>query len=115
MILMLQRFILSIALLATLALSSFAGATTAFAASHSHTSTSQGSLTTAQQSVLYAIARQTWRFFDADTDPNTHLPMDNLGLYGAPSGPYTSPTNIGVYFWTRGAAQRLGLVDHKGY
>jgi hypothetical protein len=114
MILMLQRFILSIALLATLALSSFAGATTAFAASHGHTSTSQGSLTTAQQSVLYAIARQTWHFFEADTDPNTHLPMDNLGLYGAPSGPYTSPTNIGVYFWSVVAAQDLGLIDNNG-
>jgi hypothetical protein len=40
--------------------------------------------------------------------------MDNLGLYGAPSGPSTSPTNIGVYFWSVVAAHDLGFIDAQG-
>ena len=69
-------------------------------------------LTDAQQRVLYEIARQTWRFFDADTDPNTHLPMDNIGLYAAPArGAYTSPSNVGVYLWSMVAANDLRLAS----
>jgi hypothetical protein len=77
------------------------------------TSTSQTDrLTLAQRADLYAIARQTWRFFDAATDPNTHLPLDNIGFFGAPArGTYTSPSNIGVYFWSVIAARDLGLIN----
>jgi Putative glucoamylase/Protein of unknown function (DUF3131) len=63
---------------------------------------------------LQAIARDTWRFFDADTDPATHLPLDNIGLNGAPArGAYTSPTNIGVYFWSVVAAHDMGVIDRR--
>jgi hypothetical protein len=63
---------------------------------------------------LQSIARDTWKFFDADTDPTTHLPMDNIGLDGAPArGTYTSATNIGVYFWSVVAAQDMGLIHRS--
>lgn len=62
---------------------------------------------------LESIAHDTWKFFDADTDPNTHLPMDNIGFGVAPArGSYTSPSNIGVYFWSVVAAEDMGLIDH---
>ena len=32
-----------------------------------------------ERSVLYGIASDTWRFYAADVDPVTHLPLDNLG------------------------------------
>ena len=67
-----------------------------------------------QRQQLEAIARDTWRFFDADTDPSTHLPLDNIGFNGAPArGTYTSPTNIGVYFWSVVAAHDMGLIDRR--
>jgi hypothetical protein len=72
-------------------------------------------LTGAQRKTLMAIARDTWPFFDAATDPPTHLPMDNIGFRGAPAkGHYTSPTNIGMYFWGVVAARDLGFVSNKG-
>src|SRR5215469_4312341 len=65
-------------------------------------------LTTGQRAVLYSIARQTWKFYSADVDRNTHLPMDNIGLNGAPAkGTYTSAANIGVYLWAVVAANDL--------
>lgn len=108
----LKHVLLCIMLLAAISASSLVGVTSASAATHTNASSS--GLTNRQKVVLYGIAYQTWRFFDADTDPNTHLPMDNLGLYGAPSGPYTSPTNIGVYFWSVVAAHDLGFIDYNG-
>jgi hypothetical protein len=67
-----------------------------------------------QRRQLETIARDTWRFFDADIDPVTHLPMDNIGLNGAPArGTYTSASNIGVYFWSVVAAHDLGLIDRR--
>ena len=36
-------------------------------------------LTSHQRAVLHGIARDTWRFYGADVDPTTHLPLDNLG------------------------------------
>lgn len=111
-ILKLKHVFLCIMLLAAISTSSFVGVRSASAATHTNASSS--GLTNRQKVVLYGIAYQTWRFFDADTDPNTHLPMDNLGLYGAPSGPYTSPTNIGVYFWSVVAAHDLGFIDYNG-
>ena len=63
----------------------------------------------AQRMVLMRIARDTWRFYAADVDPNTHLPMDNFGANG--TGKYTSAANIGVYLWAVVAAHDLGLVS----
>ena len=109
----LKHVVLGIFLCVAISAGSFASVATASTAAPGNIK--QNGLSNGQQQVLYAIARQTWRFFDADTDPNTHLPMDNIGLYGAPArGAYTSPTNIGVYFWSVVAAQDLGLIDHTG-
>src|SRR5713101_8315916 len=109
----LKHIVLVIVLFVSISVGSFANVTTASASSHNQTQ--PDGLSPAQQQALYTIARQTWGFFDADTDPNTHLPMDNIGFYGAPpQGAYTSPTNIGVYFWSVVAAQDLGLIDHNG-
>jgi hypothetical protein len=70
----------------------------------------QGSLSAHQQTVLHGIAAATWRFYSADVDPNTHLPLDNLGP-GTTRGTYTSAANIGVYLWAVVAAHDLGLID----
>jgi hypothetical protein len=71
-------------------------------------------LDSGQRGLLMRVAHDTWRFFDADVDPNTHLPMDNIGLNGAPArGSYTSPTNIGVYFWSIVAAQDMQLIEPR--
>ena len=72
-------------------------------------------LSTAQQASLLGIARDTWKFYQADVDPATHLPLDNLTFAsGSPAptgyGRYTSAANIGVYLWAVVAAQDLGLV-----
>src|SRR5215470_17790059 len=37
-----------------------------------------GGLTKAQHADLMNIARDSWKFFAADIDPATHLPMDNV-------------------------------------
>lgn len=71
-------------------------------------------LTPEQRRDLQAIAADTWRFYgyNADVDPGTDLPRDNIGLGGAPAqGNYTSPTNIGVYLWSIVAAQDMHLID----
>ncbi|HEY3957565.1 MAG TPA: glucoamylase family protein [Streptosporangiaceae bacterium] len=60
---------------------------------------------------LMHYAADTWKFFGAAVDPSTHLPMDNVGFDGAPQGPYTSPTDIGVYLWSVLAAHDLGLIS----
>jgi len=65
-----------------------------------------------QEAVLYGIARDTWRFYAADIDPSTHLPLDNLGP-GAIRGAYTSAANIGVYLWAVIAARDLRLIDTR--
>ncbi len=68
-------------------------------------------LSAAQQATLYSIAHDTWAFYSADVDPNTHLPMDNIGFNGAPAkGTYTSAANIGVYLWAVVAAYDLKLI-----
>jgi hypothetical protein len=38
----------------------------------------RGGLSAHQRSVLYAVAKDTWKFYAADVDPTTHLPLDNL-------------------------------------
>ncbi len=74
------------------------------------TAPAQAALTPHQRAVLYGIARDTWRFYAADVDPTTHLPLDNLGP-GATRGEYTSAANIGVYLWAVVAARDLGLIS----
>jgi hypothetical protein len=66
--------------------------------------------TTQQRAVLQGIARDTWRFYAADEDPVTHLPLDNLGP-GQTRGAYTSAANVGVYLWAVVAARDLGLIS----
>jgi hypothetical protein len=68
-------------------------------------------LTAAQQAVLYGMAKDTWKFFAADTDPHTHLPMDSVSTGAAPTGDYTSPTDIGVNLWAIIAAHDLHLTS----
>jgi putative glucoamylase/uncharacterized protein DUF3131 len=72
--------------------------------------TSGAPLTAQQRAVLHGIAADTWRFYAADVDPVTHLPLDNLGP-GAVRGDYTSAANIGVYLWAVVSARDLGLID----
>src|SRR5437764_5949673 len=73
-------------------------------------SASTGALSAQQRKVLSGVARDTWRFYAADVDPTTHLPLDNLGP-GSVRGAYTSAANIGVYLWAVVAARDLGLID----
>jgi hypothetical protein len=70
----------------------------------------------AQRATLLSIARDTWKFYSVDVDPNTHLPMDNVTFAGGSSTPtaygsYTSAANIGVYLWAVVAANDLGLIS----
>ena len=67
-------------------------------------------LTAQQRTVLHGIAADSWRFYSADVDPVTHLPLDNLGP-GAVRGAYTSSANIGVYLWAVVAARDMHLID----
>ncbi len=73
-------------------------------------------LTPEQRRVLLGMARDVWGFYgyNADIDPNTGLPRDNIGFRGAPAqGNYTSPTNIGVYLWSIVAADDMQLINHR--
>ncbi len=94
-------------LLAVLALVASLLAGTGAADAHPVSSTG---LTRAQQEQLRGIARDTWRFFERDVDPHTHLPLDNLGP-GDQRGDYTSAANIGVYLWSVVAARDLHLIS----
>jgi hypothetical protein len=69
-------------------------------------------LTTQQRQVLYGIARDTWAFYRDAVDPNTHLPLDNVGP-GDVRGTYTSSANIGVYLWAVVAAYDLNLISRS--
>jgi len=73
-------------------------------------------LSPSQRADLLSIARDTWKFYGADVDPATNLPMDNLTFAGGSSAPtsygrYTSAANIGVYLWAVVAARDLGLIS----
>jgi hypothetical protein len=73
-------------------------------------------LTAGQRTKLLAIARDTWSFYQADVDPTTALPMDNLTYAGGATAPtsygrYTSAANIGVYLWAVVSAYDLRLVS----
>jgi len=89
---------------------------TASAGAGTAPATASGGLTMAQRSALLGIARDTWKFYQADVDPGTHLPLDNLTFAGgsvAPTGygRYTSAANIGVYLWAVVSARDLGLIS----
>ncbi len=63
-----------------------------------------------------SIARDTWKFYRADVDPKTHLPLDNLTYASGSAKPtaygrYTSAANIGVYLWAVVSARDLGLIS----
>jgi hypothetical protein len=72
-------------------------------------------LTQAQRASLLSIARDTWKFYAADVDSATNLPMDNVTFAGGSATPtgygrYTSAANIGVYLWAVVSARDLGLI-----
>ena len=50
-------------------------------------------LTSSQQASLLAIARDTWKFYGADVDQATSLPMDNITFAGGSA----TPTGFGSY------------------
>lgn len=61
---------------------------------------------------LHQTAERTWRFFQADANPVTHLPMDSISAVGGlPNGAYTSPTDIAMYIWGVTAARDMHLVS----
>ncbi len=75
-----------------------------------------GGLSSSQRASLLAIARDTWKFYGADVDQATSLPMDNITFAGGSATPtsygrYTSAANIGVYLWAVVSARDLGLVS----
>ena len=67
-------------------------------------------LSAAQRATLLGIAKDTWKFFEKTVDPNTHLPLDNLGP-GQTKGTYTSAANIGVYLQSVVAANDLKIIS----
>src|ERR1700679_1133808 len=71
-----------------------------------------GALTPQPRAVRHGIAQDTWRFYAADVDPTTHLPLDNLGP-GSVRATYTSAANIGVYLWAVVAAHDLRLISTR--
>jgi hypothetical protein len=75
-----------------------------------------GGLADGQRANLLQIARDTWKFYGTDVDPNTHLPLDNVSFAGGSATPtsygrYTSAANIGVYLWAVVAANDLGIIS----
>src|SRR5664279_2094131 len=102
---------LAAVLLAVLMAFSLAAAPAVGAKSTAQQAQLQGSgLSAHQRTVLYGIAKDTWAFYKHDLDPNTHLPLDNLGP-GKVRGSYTSAANIGVYLWAVVAAHDLKLIS----
>ena len=66
----------------------------------------------APKGTLDRYARDTWRSFVHMVDPNTGLPADNISgnLHPSTRSEYTSPTNVGMYFWATLAARDLGYI-----
>jgi hypothetical protein len=70
--------------------------------------------TAAQRANLLQIAQDTWKFYAADTNTPTGLPLDNVGFDGAPAkGEYTSAANIGVYMWAVVSAMDLSIISRS--
>jgi Putative glucoamylase/RTX calcium-binding nonapeptide repeat (4 copies)/Protein of unknown function (DUF3131) len=63
-------------------------------------------------SPLEGYAADTWRSFDAMTDPQSGLPADSLAADGTPSV-QTSTTNIGAYMWSTLVARELRIIDQR--
>ena len=61
---------------------------------------------------LERYARDTWRSFVLMVEPRTGLPADNIGgnLRPGSCAAYTSPTNVGMYFWATLSARDLGFI-----
>lgn len=97
----------------TLSLATPAGAAAQPSAAVPHTQVrfTPTHLAPGERQQLMKFAADTWKFFGAAVNPSTHLPMDNVGFDGAPQGPYTSPTDIGVYLWSVISAHDLGLIS----
>src|ERR671914_288523 len=66
----------------------------------------------ASEAPLERYAADTWRSFDAMTDPQSGLPADSLAADGTRSV-QTSTTNIGAYMWSTLVARELGIVDRR--
>jgi hypothetical protein len=66
----------------------------------------------ASEGVLERYAADTWRSFDAMTDPQSGLPADILAADGTRSV-QTSTTNIGAYMWSTLVARELGIVGRR--
>jgi putative glucoamylase/hemolysin type calcium-binding protein/uncharacterized protein DUF3131 len=71
--------------------------------------TAPGAPASASEGVLERYAADTWRSFDAMTDPRSGLPADILAADGTRSV-QTSTTNIGSYMWSTLVARELGIV-----
>lgn len=68
-------------------------------------------LSVAQRRVLLDYAADTWRSFEAMTNPDTGLTSDNINADTMVRARYTSPTNIGAYIWSALAARDLGIIE----
>ena len=55
-----------------------------------------GGLSSSQRASLLAIARDTWKFYGADVDQATGLPMDNITFAGGSATPTgVRPVHLG--------------------
>jgi cyclic beta-1,2-glucan synthetase len=70
------------------------------------------SLTAQEASILRAVARRTWRFFEAFVTPEDHaLPPDNFQEDPRPVVAHrTSPTNMGLYLLATASARDFGWI-----
>ncbi len=103
------RTLVLLAITALLALPASAGAS---GGTGNQIATYNGGFTAAQRANLYQIAKDTWKFYQADTSTPTNLPLDNVGFNGAPAqGQYTSAANIGVYLWAVVSAMDLSIIS----
>ncbi len=57
------------------ALTGLAASALAAGRSSQHLTGERSGLSTHRRSVLYAVAKDTWKFYAADVDPTTHLPL----------------------------------------
>ncbi len=69
-------------------------------------------LTSSDKRFVRQVARQTWRFFDDLSGPQTnHLPPDNYQIdLRVEVAPRTSPTNMGLDLLANLAAQDMGYI-----